>query len=333
MTVTLGINGFGRIGRTTLASIFEYGRNDVIVSKVNAPGSIETNAHLLRYDSVHGRFAGKVDVNQNSFDLGRGPIEVLSSYNADDLDWSGCDVVLECTGKFTSYDKAIAHVKNGAKSVLISAPAKNVDRTVIFGVNDHKISRNDRILSNGSCTTNCLAPIAKVLHEVVGIKRGFMTTIHSYTGDQPVLDTMHNDLYRARAASLSMIPTTTGAAKAVGLVLPELDGKLDGFAVRVPTPNVSVVDLTFEASRDPSITEINEAVNNVASSTLKGVLGYTDKKLVSCDFNHDPRSSIFAADQTKVMDNNLVRVLSWYDNEWGFSNRMADTAVVMAKHI
>ena len=249
MTVTLGINGFGRIGRTTLASIFEYGRNDVIVSKVNAPGSIETNAHLLRYDSVHGRFAGKVDVNQNSFDLGRGPIEVLSSYNADDLDWSGCDVVLECTGKFTSYDKAIAHIKNGAKSVLISAPAKNVDRTVIFGVNDHKISRNDRILSNGSCTTNCLAPIAKVLNETVGIEYGMMTTIHSYTGDQPTLDKRHDDLYRCRAAALAMIPTSTGAAKTIGTVIPELDGKLDGTAIRVPTPNVSAIDLTFKAKK------------------------------------------------------------------------------------
>ena len=240
---------------------------------------------------------------------------------------------MECTGIFNDREKAAAHLSNGSSRVLISAPAKNADKTIVYGVNHGTLTRNDLIVSNASCTTNCLAPIAKVLHEVVGIKRGFMTTIHSYTGDQPVLDTMHNDMYRARAASLSMIPTTTGAAKAVGLVLPELDGKLDGFAVRVPTPNVSVVDLTFEANRDTSSTEINEAVNKVANSTLEGILGYTDKKLVSCDFNHDPRSSIFAADQTKVMDNNLVRVLSWYDNEWGFSNRMADTAVVMAKYI
>ena len=240
---------------------------------------------------------------------------------------------MECTGIFTDREKAAAHLSNGSSRVLISAPAKNADKTIVYGVNHGTLTKNDLIVSNASCTTNCLAPIAKVLHEVVGIKRGFMTTIHSYTGDQPVLDTMHTDLYRARAASLSMIPTTTGAAKAVGLVLPELDGKLDGFAVRVPTPNVSVVDLTFEANRDTSSTEINEAVNKVANSTLEGILGYTDKKLVSCDFNHDPRSSIFAADQTKVMDNNLVRVLSWYDNEWGFSNRMADTAVVMANYI
>lgn len=326
MTVTLGINGFGRIGRTTLASIFEYGRNDVIVSKVNAPGSIETNAHLLRYDSVHGRFAGKVDVNQNSFDLGRGPIEVLSSYNADDLDWSGCDVVLECTGKFTSYDKAIAHVKNGAKSVLISAPAKNVDRTVIFGVNDHKISRNDRIISNGSCTTNCLAPIAKVLNETVGIEYGMMTTIHSYTGDQPTLDKRHDDLYRCRAAALAMIPTSTGAAKTIGTVIPELDGKLDGTAIRVPTPNVSAIDLTFKAKKKVSSQNINDIIEDASKGNMSKVLAFDPEPKVSIDFNHTTHSSIFAPDQTRVVGDNLVRILAWYDNEWAFSCRMTDVA-------
>jgi glyceraldehyde 3-phosphate dehydrogenase len=324
MAVKVAINGFGRIGRNILRAVVESGRTDLEIVAINDLGPTEVNAHLLEFDSIHGRFTKDIKTTKNSIIIGEMEIEVTAIKHPADLPWKHIDIAMECTGIFNDREKAAAHLSNGSSRVLISAPAKNADKTIVYGVNHG---------TNASCTTNCLAPIAKVLHEVVGIKRGFMTTIHSYTGDQPVLDTMHNDMYRARAASLSMIPTTTGAAKAVGLVLPELDGKLDGFAVRVPTPNVSVVDLTFEANRDTSSTEINEAVNKVANSTLEGILGYTDKKLVSCDFNHDPRSSIFAADQTKVMDNNLVRVLSWYDNEWGFSNRMADTAVVMAKYI
>ena len=333
MAVKVAINGFGRIGRNILRAVVESGRTDLEIVAINDLGPSEVNAHLLEFDSIHGRFTKDIKTTKNSIIIGEMEIEVTAIKHPAELPWEHIDIAMECTGIFTDREKAAAHLSNGSSRVLISAPAKNADKTIVYGVNHGTLTKNDLIVSNASCTTNCLAPIAKVLHEVVGIKRGFMTTIHSYTGDQPVLDTMHNDLYRARAANLSMIPTTTGAAKAVGLVLPELDGKLDGFAVRVPTPNVSVVDLTFEANRDTSSTEINEAVSKVANSTLEGILGYTDKKLVSCDFNHDPRSSIFAADQTKVMDNNLVRVLSWYDNEWGFSNRMADTAVVMAKYI
>ena len=260
-------------------------------------------------------------------------IQVTSIKQPAALPWENIDIAMECTGIFTDRENAASHLKNGCSRVLISAPAKNADKTIVYGVNHQTLTKNDIIVSNASCTTNCLSPVVKVLHEKIGIRRGFMTTIHSYTGDQPVLDTMHDDLYRARAANLSMIPTTTGAAKAVGLVLPELEGKLDGFAVRVPTPNVSVVDFTFEAMQETSSFEINEEIHKAASTNLRGILGYTDKKLVSSDFNHDSRSSIFAADQTRVMDKNLVRVLSWYDNEWGFSNRMADTAIEMAKHI
>lgn len=334
MTVTIGINGFGRIGRCTLAHITEAARNDVQVVKINATGPIATNAHLLKYDSVHGRFGSPITVSGNTMDLGRGPIDVMSTYNPEELDWTGCDVVLECTGKFNDGLKADVHLRQGAKKVLISAPAKNVDRTVVYGVNHRDMLASERMISNGSCTTNCLAPLAKVLNDTIGIERGIMTTIHSYTGDQPTLDTMHKDLYRARAAALSMIPTSTGAAKAVGLVLPELNGKLDGVAIRVPTPNVSVVDLTFEASRTTTIEEINAAIVEAATNgPLKGILGYTDQPNVSTDFNHDPRSSIFHLDQTKVLDGNMVRILTWYDNEWGFSNRMADTAVAMGKLI
>ena len=329
----VAINGFGRIGRNVLRAIIESGRTDIEVIAINDLGPVETNAHLLRYDSVHGRFPVSVTTTETSIDVGRGPIRVTALRNPAELPWSDVDVVLECTGIFTSKEACQAHHENGASRVLISAPGKDADKTIVFGVNEHTLTADDLVVSNASCTTNCLSPIAKVLHETVGITKGFMTTIHSYTGDQPTLDTMHSDLYRARAAALSMIPTSTGAAKAVGLVLPELCGKLDGVAIRVPTPNVSVVDLTFEASKATSVAEINAAIKVAADGPLKGVLGYTDACLVSTDFNHDPHSSIFHMDQTKVLDGNMVRILSWYDNEWGFSNRMADTAVAMGKLI
>ncbi|MBS0124019.1 type I glyceraldehyde-3-phosphate dehydrogenase [Thetidibacter halocola] len=333
MTVKVAINGFGRIGRNVLRAISESGRNDIEVVAINDLGPVETNAHLLRYDSVHGRYPGEVTVKGNTIDIGRGPIEVTAERDPANLPWQGVDIALECTGIFTDRDKAALHLKNGSKRVLVSAPANGADRTVVFGVNHRDLKASDLIVSNASCTTNCLSPVAKVLHDAVGIEKGFMTTIHSYTGDQPTLDTMHKDLYRARAAALSMIPTSTGAAKAVGLVLPELNGKLDGVAIRVPTPNVSVVDLTFMASRDTSVDEINAAIRTAADGPLKSVLGYTDRPNVSMDFNHDPHSSIFHMDQTKVMDGRMVRILSWYDNEWGFSNRMADTAVAMGRLI
>lgn len=329
----VAINGFGRIGRNVLRAIIESGRTDIEVIAINDLGPVETNAHLLRYDSVHGRFPVTVTTTETSIDVGRGPIRVTALRNPAELPWSDVDVVLECTGIFTSKEACQAHHENGASRVLISAPGKDADKTIVFGVNEQTLTAEDLVVSNASCTTNCLSPIAKVLHETVGITKGFMTTIHSYTGDQPMLDTMHSDLYRARAAALSMIPTSTGAAKAVGLVLPELYGKLDGVAIRVPTPNVSVVDLTFEASKATSVAEINAAIKVAADGPLKGVLGYTDACLVSTDFNHDPHSSIFHMDQTKVLDGNMVRILSWYDNEWGFSNRMADTAVAMGKLI
>jgi glyceraldehyde 3-phosphate dehydrogenase len=334
MAVKVAINGFGRIGRNVLRAIIEADRRDIEVVAINDLGPVETNAHLLRFDSVHGRFPATVTTTAHSIDVGRGPIAVTALRNPAELPWGDIDIVLECTGIFTDRDKAAIHLQNGAKRVLVSAPSKGADKTIVYGVNHKTLTRDDVIVSNASCTTNCLAPVAHVLHQAIGITRGFMTTIHSYTGDQPTLDTMHSDLYRARAAALSMIPTSTGAAKAVGLVLPELDGKLDGVAIRVPTPNVSVVDLTFEAARDTSAAEINAAIHAAAAGgPLMGILGATDDKLVSQDFNHDPHSSIFAADQTKVMDGNLCRVLSWYDNEWGFSNRMADTAVEMGKHL
>ncbi len=333
MTVKVAINGFGRIGRNVLRAIIESGRTDVEVVAINDLGPVETNAHLLQYDSVHGRFPVEVKVGEDSIDVGRGPIRVTAIRDPKDLPWSDVDVVMECTGIFTSKEKAALHLENGSKRVLVSAPCSEADKTIVYGVNDDTLTADDLVVSNASCTTNCLSPVAKVLNDAFGITRGFMTTIHSYTGDQPTLDTMHKDLYRARAAALSMIPTSTGAAKAVGLVLPELNGKLDGVAIRVPTPNVSVVDLTFEAGRDVTAEEINAAIHAAAEGPLKGILGVTDSKLVSMDFNHDPHSSIFATDQTKVMDGNFVRILSWYDNEWGFSNRMADTAVAMAKFI
>ncbi|WP_147125132.1 type I glyceraldehyde-3-phosphate dehydrogenase [Shimia ponticola] len=331
MAVTVAINGFGRIGRNVLRAIIESGRTDIEVVAINDLGPVETNAHLLRYDSVHGRFPATVTTTESTIDVGRGPIEVTAIRNPADLPWGHIDIVLECTGIFTSKEACQAHLENGSKRVLISAPGKDADKTIVYGVNHDTLTSDDIVVSNASCTTNCLSPVAKVLNDTVGIAKGFMTTIHSYTGDQPTLDTMHKDLYRARAAAMSMIPTSTGAAKAVGLVLPELNGKLDGVAIRVPTPNVSVVDMTFEAERDTTVEEINEAIRAAAGGPLKGILGVTDEKLVSQDFNHDPHSSIFATDQTKVMEGKMCRILSWYDNEWGFSCRMGDTAVAMGK--
>ncbi|WP_085308238.1 type I glyceraldehyde-3-phosphate dehydrogenase [Planktotalea arctica] len=333
MAVKIAINGFGRIGRNVLRAIIESGRTDIEVIAINDLGPVETNAHLLQFDSVHGRFPVNVSHDDKSIDVGRGPIAVTTIRNPADLPWGDVDIVFECTGIFTDKKDAMVHLKNGASRVLVSAPSKGADKTIVYGVNHQSLTGDDLIVSNASCTTNCLAPVASVLHAEFGIKRGFMTTVHSYTGDQPTLDTMHSDLYRARAAAMSMIPTSTGAAKAVGLVLPELAGKLDGVAIRVPTPNVSAVDLTFEVERDVTVEDINAAMQAAASGPLKGVLDYTERHLVSIDFNHDPHSSIFAADQTKVMDGNLCRILAWYDNEWGFSNRMADTAVHMAKFI
>lgn len=333
MTVKVAINGFGRIGRNVLRAIAESGRKDIQVVAINDLGPVETNAHLLRYDSVHGRFPGTVTVDGDTIDVGTGPIRVTAIKNPAELPHRdlGVDIALECTGIFTARDKAAAHLDAGAKRVLVSAPASGADLTVVYGVNHDKLTNEHQVVSNASCTTNCLAPVAKVLNDLVGIDKGFMTTIHAFTGDQPTLDTMHKDLYRARAAGLSMIPTSTGAAKAVGLVLPELDGRLDGVAIRVPTPNVSVVDLKLVPKRETTVEEINAAITAAAAGPLKGVLGVTDQPNVSADFNHDPHSSVFHLAQTKVMDGNLVRVLSWYDNEWGFSNRMADTAVAMAK--
>ena len=333
MAVKVAINGFGRIGRNVLRAIVESGRNDIEVIAINDLGPVETNAHLLRFDSVHGKFPGTVTVDGDTIDVGRGPIKVTALRNPAELPWGDVDVVLECTGIFTDADKAKVHLENGASRVLVSAPSKGASKTIVFGVNDDTLTAEDLIVSNASCTTNCLSPVAKVLNDAIGIEKGFMTTIHSYTGDQPTLDTMHKDLYRARAAAMSMIPTSTGAAKAVGLVLPELNGKLDGVSIRVPTPNVSVVDLTFEASRPTTVEEVNAAIIAAADGPLKGILGYTDQPNVSIDFNHDPRSSILALDQTKVLDGNMVRILTWYDNEWGFSNRMSDTAVAMGKLI
>ena len=333
MAVKVAINGFGRIGRNVLRALAQQGRDDIEVVAINDLGPVETNAHLFRFDSVHGRFNGTVTTTENSIDIGRGPIAVTAIRNPAELPWGDIDIVLECTGIFTARDKAAIHLENGASRVLVSAPGANADKTIVYGVNHDVLSADDVIVSNASCTTNCLSPVAKVLNDAIGITKGFMTTIHSYTGDQPTLDTMHSDLYRARAAAMSMIPTSTGAAKAVGLVLPELAGKLDGVAIRVPTPNVSVVDLTFEAARETTVEEINAAVHAAAAGPLKGVLGVTDDKLVSMDFNHDAHSSIFATDQTKVMEGTMCRILSWYDNEWGFSNRMLDTAVAMGKHL
>ncbi len=331
MTINVGINGFGRIGRCTLAHIATSTRDDIRVVKLNATGPLETAAHLLKYDSVHGRFPGEIRLGDGTMDLGKGPIEMFSTYDLDELDWSGVDVVLECTGKFNDGTKAGKHLERGAAKVLLSAPGKNVDRTVVMGVNHDDLRPGERMISNGSCTTNCLAPVAKVLHRAIGIDSGIMTTIHAYTGDQPTLDRRHKDLYRARAAAMSMIPTSTGAARALGEVLPELKGRLDGSAIRVPTPNVSAVDLTFVAGRDVSATDVNEVMAEAAAGPLKGILGYDPEPKVSVDFNHTEESAIFAPDQTRVIGNRLVRVLAWYDNEWGFSCRMADVAVLMGR--
>ncbi len=333
MAVRVAINGFGRIGRNVLRAIIESGRTDIEVVAINDLGPVETNAHLLRFDSVHGRFPHTVTVDGDTIDVGRGPIKVTAVRDPAELPHGemGVDIALECTGIFTSKEKASAHLKAGAKKVIISAPGDGADKTIVYGINHASLTKDDVVISNASCTTNCLAPLAYVLHKEFGIEKGMMTTIHSYTGDQPTLDTMHKDLYRGRAAALSQIPTSTGAAKAIGLVLPELKGKLDGVSIRVPTPNVSCVDFKFIAKRDVTAEEINAAVKKYADGELKGVLGYTDQPNVSIDFNHDPHSSTMALDQTKVMDGNFVSVLSWYDNEWGFSNRMADTAVALGK--
>src|SRR6202034_3169796 len=333
MSVRVAINGFGRIGRNGLRAIVEADRDDIEVIAVNDLAPVETNAHLLRYDSVHGRFPGEVTVKGDTISVGNGAIRCTAERDPAKLPWKelGIDIALECTGIFTSKEKAAPHLQAGAKRVLISAPADGVDLTVDYGVNHDKLTKAHTVVSNASCTTNCLAPVATVLNDAVGIDKGFMTTIHSYTNDQPTLDQVHKDLYRARAAAQNMIPTSTGAAKAVGLVLPELAGRLDGTAIRVPTPNVSVVDFKFVARRATSKDEINAAVRRAAGQQLKGILGFTDAPNVSHDFNHDPHSSVFHMDQTKVIDGTLVRVMSWYDNEWGFSNRMVDTAVAMGK--
>src|SRR6188768_426597 len=335
MTVRVGINGFGRIGRNVLRAIAESGRKDIEVVGINDLGPVETNAHLLRFDSVHGRFPGTVTVKGDTISVGNGAIKVSAEKDPSKLPWKDLDVdiALECTGIFTAKDKASMHLTAGAKRVLVSAPADGADLTVVYGVNHDKLTKDHKVVSNASCTTNCLAPVAKVLNDAVGIERGYMTTIHSYTGDQPTLDTMHKDLYRARAAGLSMIPTSTGAAKALGLVLPALKGKLDGSSIRVPTPNVSVIDLKVVPSRDTTVDEVNTALKAAADGAMKGVLFTTTDPLVSTDLNHIAASSTAALPQTQVIEGKLVRVLSWYDNEWGFATRMSDTALVMAKFL
>jgi glyceraldehyde 3-phosphate dehydrogenase len=335
MAVRVAINGFGRIGRNILRAIAESGRKDIEVVGINDLGPVETNAHLLRFDSVHGRFPGAVTVEGDTLSVGNGKIKVTAERDPTKLPWKqlGVDIALECTGIFTAKEKASAHLAAGAKRVLVSAPADGADATIVYGVNHDTLTKDHLVVSNGSCTTNCLAPVAKVLNDTVGIETGFMTTIHAYTGDQPTLDTLHKDLYRARAAAMSLIPTSTGAAKAIGLVLPELKGRLDGVSIRVPTPNVSVIDLKIVAKRPTDAKEINDAMKRASEQQLKGILGYTTHPNVSIDFNHDPHSSTFHMDQTKVQNGTFVRVMSWYDNEWGFSNRMADTAVAMSKKV
>jgi glyceraldehyde 3-phosphate dehydrogenase len=334
MTLRVAINGFGRIGRLVLRAAYEAKRKDVEFVGINDLGSVEANAHLVKYDSVHGTFPGEVTAKGDTIDLGGGPIKVSAERDPVKLPWKslGVDIVMECTGLFTARDKAAKHLEAGAKKVLISAPGEGADMTVVYGVNHQQLNNNHGIVSNASCTTNCLAPVAKVLHDAIGIERGFMTTIHAYTGDQSTVDTLHKDLRRARAAGVSLIPTSTGAAKAVGLVLPELKGKLDGTSVRVPTPNVSLIDFKFDAKRTTTAEEVNEAVKKAAASgPLKGILEVNAAPLVSIDFNHNPASATFDLTQTQVIDGRFVRVLAWYDNEWGFSNRMSDVAVVMGK--
>ncbi|MBD8893708.1 type I glyceraldehyde-3-phosphate dehydrogenase [Roseibium litorale] len=336
MVTKVAINGFGRIGRNVLRAIVESGRTDIEVVAINDLGPVETNAHLLRFDSVHGRFPAEVTVNGDTISIAGGnPIKVTAIRDPKDLPWGelGVDIAMECTGIFTAKEKAALHLEAGAKRVLVSAPATGADKTIVYGVNHGVLTKDDLVVSNASCTTNCLAPVVDVLHAEFGIERGMMTTIHSYTGDQPTLDTMHKDLYRGRAAAMSQIPTSTGAAKAIGLVIPSLAGKLDGISVRVPTPNVSLVDFKFISSKEVTAEQVNKALIAAADGRLKNVLGYTNAPNVSIDFNHDPHSSTVALDQTKVMDGTMVSVLAWYDNEWGFSNRMSDTAVAMAKLI
>ena len=335
MTIRVGINGYGRIGRNVLRALFESGRDsDIEIVAVNDLGDAGTNAHLTRYDSAHGPFPGTVEVTDDSMIVNGKSIRVLSERDPAKLPWGdlGVDVVHECTGFFASKEKASAHLDGGAKKVLISAPAgKDVDATVVYGVNDNILTKDHTVVSNASCTTNCLAPLVKPLHDSIGLEHGIMTTIHAYTNDQVLTDVYHSDLRRARSATQSMIPTKTGAAAAVGLVMPELDGKLDGYAVRVPTINVSLVDLTFKAKRDTTVEEISEILKDAAEGSLKGILGFNDEPLVSIDFNHNPHSSIFEASQTKVIDGDMVKVLSWYDNEWGFSNRMLDTTAALVR--
>ena len=333
MAVRVAINGFGRIGRLVLRAIAESGRKDIEVVAINDLGSVEANAHLLKYDSVHGPFPGKVKTTKSTMDLGRGKIQVLAERDPSKLPWAdlGVDIALECTGIFASKEKASAHLTAGAKKVLVSAPADNADATIVYGVNHKDLRKSHKVVSNASCTTNCLAPVAKVLNDLCGIKQGYMTTIHAYTGDQQTVDTLHKDPRRARAAAVSMIPTSTGAAKAIGLVLPELKGKLDGTSIRVPTPNVSLIDLVFTPKNKVTAEEINEAMIAASKGALKGVLGVNQEALVSIDFNHNKASSTFDLTQTQVIDGSLIRVMSWYDNEWGFSNRMGDTAVAMGK--
>ena len=329
MAINIGINGFGRIGRCILSSIIESGRTDVKVKAINATGPLETIVHLLKYDSVHGKFPKDISFGEGYIDCGTGPIRIFSTYNPKELNWTDVDVVLECTGKFNSKKDTLVHLEQGAKKVLISAPAENADKTIVFGVNENSLTAEDKIISNGSCTTNCLAPIAKILNNSIGIDHGIMTTIHSYTADQSILDKRHKDLYRSRAAALSMIPTSTGAAKAIGAVIPDLEGKLDGSAIRVPTPNVSAVDLTFIAKKITSVEEVNSIVKAASLTPLGRIVSYDPEPKVSIDFNHSSFSSIFAPDQTKVVGKKLVRILAWYDNEWGFSCRMVDIAKIM----
>ena len=333
MTLKVAINGFGRIGRNILRAIIESGRTDIQVVAINDLGPVETNAHLMRYDSVHGRFPGTVTVSGDTMDVGQGPIRVTAIRDPKELPWSDVDIAMECTGFFANKDGASQHLANGSKRVLISAPGGSDIPTIVYGVNHDTLKSDDLVVSNASCTTNCITPVAYIMNKAFGIEKGYMTTIHSYTGDQPTLDTMHKDLYRGRAAAMSMIPTTTGAAKAVGLVLPELLGKLDGSSIRVPTPNVSVVDFKFVPKRNVTVEEVNAAIKEASEGELNGILDYITEPLVSMDFNHDPHSSSFCEDQTTVLEGNLVRILTWYDNEWGFSNRMSDTAVAMGKLI
>ncbi len=334
MPTRVAINGFGRIGRLVLRALHEAKRDDVECVAINDLGSVHANAHLLKHDSVHGLFDGEIKTGDSWMDIGRGPIKVLAEREPAKLPWKDLkvDVALECTGIFTKRDAAAKHLQAGAKRVLVSAPADGADITVVMGVNNDQLSPKHQVISNGSCTTNCLAPVAYVLHEGVGIDHGFMTTIHAYTGDQPTIDTLHKDLRRARAAALSMIPTSTGAAKAMGLVMPALKGKLDGTSIRVPTPNVSLIDLAFTAARDTTAEEINELMVSAANSNrFRGILAVNKEELVSTDFNHNPASSTFDLTQTKVMGTRFCRVLSWYDNEWGFSNRMVETAAAIGK--